>query len=448
MGRIAKQLTEKQVQAQSRKVGRLAVGGVPGLILKTRESKAGLRRHWYVRKQTESGETYVPLGSYDTVTLAEAREKAREALKCLSEGVNPAVEAKLRLKAQKEALQTKQNEDLTFGDLLGEWLDWKVANGHWKNAEETRRKEELRIRANLQALFPVSVAKATPEDIANVLRPFWCSKRATADKLQAHLGGLRYGFFQWAMMVKKCRLVGLNPAETRWLVPLLSVESRRKKESHQPALEPEQLPSLIKALWDRRDLLSATCTLVAILTCVRSENVRKMRWSQLNDDLTLWTIDAEEMKVTRNGQHLIPLSSQVRELLLLQKQRRFDYDSPYVFASETRRGEPLSAGTLNQIIKKLHADDVASGGDGWLDRKITKEKGRPVIAVQHGISRSTFEVWAHNTRQDGRAITLILHHSIDPRLNSAYDRGDDLPYKKLVLEAWGDFCFSDVTIGD
>ncbi|EJW93086.1 hypothetical protein EVA_18807 [gut metagenome] len=50
------------------------------------------------------------------------------------------------------------------------------------------------------------------------------------------------------MTVKKCRPRGINPVELQWLKPLLPAESKRKQEEHLPALEPNQVPSLIKAL--------------------------------------------------------------------------------------------------------------------------------------------------------------------------------------------------------
>lgn len=44
-------------------------------------------------------------------------------------------------------------------------------------------------------------------------------------------------------------------------------------------------------------------------------------------------------------------------------------------------------------------------------------------------------------------MALILHHDVDPRLKSAYDRSEDLPHKRKVLDAWGKFCFSECENG-
>lgn len=85
------------------------------------------------------------------------------------------------------------------------------------------------------------------------------------------------------MTVKKCRPRGINPADSQWLTPLLPAENKRKQEEHFPALDPDQLPQLIKALMALGST-SALCTAFAILTCTRSNNVRSMRWDQISED--------------------------------------------------------------------------------------------------------------------------------------------------------------------
>ena len=192
---------------------------------------------------------------------------------------------------------------------------------------------------------------------------------------------------------------------------------------------------------------SALCTAFAILTCTRSNNVRSMRWDQISEDGQLWSIDAIDMKVTANGQHLIPLSAEAQRIIQHQREFSLCLDSPYVFGSYRNNGAPLSNMTMNVLIQRLHSKEVAEGREGWIDRKQTKDKGKPVIAVQHAISRATFETWAHGMRQDERAVALILHHDVDPRLKSAYDRSEDLPHKRKVLDAWGKFCFSECENG-
>ncbi len=442
MARVEKALTDREVKALSKTLGSHAVGGVAGLTLRVRATKTGFSCKWCLRSERQGKETKITLGSYPEIGLQSARVKATQLRVDLANGVNPIVEAKKKAQKEKAEKESKVREALTVGEVLTEWLDDKVRRGEWgkgihSKAEETRRKEERRIRQNVPLLLDMPVASCEPEDIAKALKPIWCAKRATADRVRVHLNV----FFHWAMAVKKCRPRGISPAELEWIEPLLPAESKRKQEEHLPALEPEQLPHLIKALINKGSA-SALCTVLAILTCTRSDNIRSMRWDQISEDGQLWNIDAIAMKVTANGQHKIPLSVEARKIIQHQRENAQFFDSPYVFPSPRNKNKSMSDSAMNVLIKRLHATEVNAGREGWIDRKQSKEKGAPVIAVQHGISRATFKTWATETRQDKRAVELLLHHEIDPILKSAYDRSEDLPHKRKVLEEWSKFCFS------
>lgn len=450
MARVVKALGVKEIERVSKVPGVYAVGGVPGFSLRVWTVAAGTSCAWILRTECKGKETKVTVGTYPAMGLHAARAKATEYKASLAAGINPIKAAKEKAKAEKKAAEIASLHSLTVGDLLDEWIKYKVDRGDWgkglkTRAEETGIREGARIRQNVSALMSLSVDAATPEDVAAAFRPIWCVKRRTAEKVQSHLSG----FFKWSMHVKKCRTSSsINPASMEYLSLLLPGESKREKEGHQPALESDQLPHLIRVLMEK-DTPGALCTAFAILTCTRSENIRKMRWDQISDDGSLWTIDAIEMKETANGQHKITLSAEAQLILSRQRERASLFDSPYVFASSVNAGRELSENTLNAIIKRLHAQEAKEGREGFIDRRQTEEKRKknpdckPVIAVQHGISRSTFKNWALETRQDARAVELILHHKVDKELNNAYDRSDDLPYKKQVLDAWGAFCFSE-----
>lgn len=244
----------------------------------------------------------------------------------------------------------------------------------------------------------------------------------------------------WAINVKKYLPKENNPAEWEQLKWLLEPREKQKRIRHMPALDPNQMPDFMNALHSIAHLkTSAICLEFAILTCVRSSNVRFMRWEQLKDNFNVWEIDADEMKVSNNGQHKIPLSKQAKAII--EHQRKIVFNSPWVFPSKNPQ-KPLIFSALNKIIKELHANEISEGREGWIDRRQTFQLKSPQIAVQHGISRATFKTWAENTRQDTRATELVLHHEIDHKFKGAYDRGEDMRFKLLILQKWADFCYS------
>ena len=164
-----------------------------------------------------------------------------------------------------------------------------------------------------------------------------------------------------------------------------------------------------------------------------------MKWADLDLKRKLWIIPAEEMKIRANGQHIVPLSRQVLDLINIQAGMK---RSEYVFSSRTDK--PFSDIAMSQVIKRMHSEEKARGREGWIDREASKAQGREVIAVQHAISRASFETWAQGLRKDSRTIALCLHHDVDTKLNSAYDRDKSIEQKRELLQEWADFCYSKV----
>ena len=427
---------DKQVKALSNKLGTHAVGGVDGLSLRVRALKNGdLSRIWILRVYDGKKERKKSLGAYPLVSLAEARRLAEGWIKKIIEGGDPFLDDEQERIRKKEEQERAKIEAITLDDVLSDYFEYK-AGRDWKRPEKTKEKEENRLRSHFYALLPLKLSEITPEEIKQALSPIWINNPTVADRVLGHLKGL----FEWAMKVKHFLPNGANPADGRFISLLLPPKSKRKQETNMSALEPDQLPSFMKALHERAVThQSAKCLEFAILTCVRSGNVRFMKWEQLNEDLTIWEIDADDMKVTANGQHVIPLSKQATEILKQQKALAY---SQYVFPSERLADRPLSNSTLNMVIKDLHTLEIKAGREGWIDRKKTKQQKKPCIAVQHGISRATFKTWSESTRQDVKATELILHHDVGGRLKSAYDRDESMKYKKEVLQNWADFCYS------
>ena len=94
-------------------------------------------------------------------------------------------------------------------------------------------------------------------------------------------------------------------------------------------------------------------------------------------------------------------------------------------------------------------EDLSKYAEAAAKRDALEEKLKTLQAEYEAAKKDVenIETWAHGTRQDERAVALILHHDVDPRLKSAYDRSEDLPHKRKVLDAWGKFCFSECENG-
>jgi hypothetical protein len=83
--RTAGKLTDVRVRAAA--IGTHGDGG--GLYLAVKRGTAGLTRSWLFRYSVGGRSHWMGLGAYPDVTLARAREKAQDARRALSDGIDP-----------------------------------------------------------------------------------------------------------------------------------------------------------------------------------------------------------------------------------------------------------------------------------------------------------------------------------------------------------------------
>lgn len=88
MPKIAKELTAIEVK-NINESGRHAVGGVVGLLLQVRPS---MNKSWLLRVKVGSTRRDIGLGAYPSVTLAQARQKAKQLRAEIDSGIDPVAE--------------------------------------------------------------------------------------------------------------------------------------------------------------------------------------------------------------------------------------------------------------------------------------------------------------------------------------------------------------------
>jgi hypothetical protein len=111
--RVAKELGPLDVKRATHVGGKgntmLPVGGVAGLYLQI-TAKGG--KTWILRAAMGGRRAEIGLGGFPTVTLAQARDKAREARDKIERGVDPMAERK----AARAALAIAARRGLTFAE--------------------------------------------------------------------------------------------------------------------------------------------------------------------------------------------------------------------------------------------------------------------------------------------------------------------------------------------
>ncbi|MEL7284958.1 MAG: integrase arm-type DNA-binding domain-containing protein [Pseudomonadota bacterium] len=415
MPRVAPELTAQEVRRLSHPGGHrnilFAVGGVPGLHMQV-TPKGG--RSWVLRAKVGKLRRDIGLGGFPGVTLAQAREKAREAREKIENGIDPVEERK----AMKAALVAAQRRGLTFDRAVERCLAAKL--DAFKNAKHRQQWENTLATYASPELGKMLVQDITTQDVLRALQPIWSEKTETAKRVRGRIEAV----LSWATV--SSHRTGDNPA--RWagnLKELLPAPSKVATERNHPALQLDDAPRWFAALKTREGFGARALEFLA-LTATRSQEVRGARWDEIDLDNALWIIPAARMKMGK--EHRIPLCESA--VALLEALPKLE-DNQLVFAAP--RGGQLSDMTLSATMKRMHQGENAQGKAGFIDR-VSK---RP--AVPHGL-RSTFRDWvAERTTYPGDMAEVALAHKISNSVEASYRRGDMIEKRRRLMADWAAF---------
>ena len=397
-----------------------AVGGVSGLMLQITPNNG---RSWLLRVQVGEKRREIGLGGYPDVTLAQARDRGREARDAIRRGIDP-VETR---KAAKAALIAAQRRGLTFVQAMETYLGGKL-DGLSNPKHRAQWRSTLTTYA-LPELGGMLVAEIQVQDVLRVLTPIWTDKTETATRVRGRIESV----LSWATVAG--HRAGDNPA--RWagnLKELLPAAGRVAKSDNQPALTIDDAPRWFADL-RHREGNGARALEFAALVAARSGEVRGALWSEIDLGNGLWVIPAARMKMDREHRVALPLSA----IALLQALPRAE-GADLVFPAA--KGGELSDMTLSATMRRMHQAEIDAGRVGYLDR-VSK---RP--AVPHGL-RSTFRDWvAERTNYPGEMAEVALAHRINNTVEAAYRRGDMIEKRRAMMAAWAKFLSGEKVMGD
>jgi integrase len=342
------------------------------------------------------------LGALHTVSLADARIKARACRQQLLEGVDP-IEARNAGRLAERAAAAKAIVFQTAGEAYVEahragWKNLKHAD-QWANTLETYA---------YPVLGKLPVAAVDTGLVMQVLEPIWRDKTETASRLRGRIECV----LDWAT-VRGYR-TGDNPARWRGhLDNLLPKPTKVAKVRNHPALPYAEIGAFMKQLRAEAGLSAKALELI-ILTAARTSEVIGATWREFDLDAKLWTVPAARMKSDR--EHRVPLSAPaVRLLRELQKQG----SAPSAFAFPGAR-------------EKKHLSNMAC-------LTLLARMGRDDITV-HGF-RSTFRDWAAEQTNHPREVAeMALAHTIKDATEAAYRRGDLFEKRARLMDAWATYC--------
>ncbi len=403
MGKVKTPLAERRVarlaSEQANKRSMVAVGGIPGLYLSRGEGASA--RSWLLRYMFDGKRRDLGLGSVADVTLAQARERAREQRKLIVEGIDP-IDAKREQRAERIAARAAR---VTFQQCTDQYLD---AHGDaWRNA-----RHRLQWHATLEkyahpVIGAMDVAAVNTALVLRILEPVWKVKTETASRVRGRIEKV----IDWAT-VRNYRS-GENPA--RWKGHLDKLLARRSKIApvkHFAALDYHQVGEFMQDL-RKQEGVGARAVEFAILTAARSGEARGARRDEFDLAARTWVVPASRMKGGK--EHAVPLSDAA--VAVIEKMNAMPRLGDFVFPG-LKEGTMLSDMSLGAVLKRM---------------------GRSGITV-HGF-RSTFRDWAAEcTSTPAEVAELALAHTISNKTEAAYRRGNLFAKRVRLMSDWSRYC--------
>ncbi len=376
--------------------GVYSVGGAPGLHLQI----IGGSRVWVFRYRFMHQRRRMGLGSYPAVSLAAAREAARQAIGLRDAGIDP-----LKARAdEREAARLAIAKRLEFDQAAESFI--KEHESTWRSLKHVQQWRNTLATYASPHFGTVPVSDIDQAMVLRALSPIWKTKTETASRLRGRIEQV----LDWA--TAHGHRSGTNPARWRGqLEHILADPDKVAPVKHHEAVPFAQLPAVYQQIAAVQGQ-SALALRFLILTAARSGEVRSMLWSEVDLKAALWIIPAARMKAGK--EHRVPLSRQA--VALLKGQTRGEHVE-HVFPSN-RKG-PLSDMALTAVMRR-----------------------HKLGAVPHGF-RSTFRDWAGEMTHHPRdAVELCLAHTIDTKTEAAYRRADMLEKRTVIMQEWADYTAS------
>jgi len=394
MSRIVGRLNARKVATAKLPKGKtkhvLADGG--NLFLEITQGAEGACRSWLFQYQLHHRRRFMGLGPTHTVSLSEARAKARSLRQQLIDGVDPLEAKRERVRAAIAAAA----KATTFEQCANSYI--KLHGDGWsaKHLRDWQGSLRKYVFGKIGKLSPGEIDSAL---VMKVVEPHWKTRTVTMGRTLDRVAMV----WDFAKTSGYCSCD--NPARaTRSALPK---QSKITAIEHYAAMPFDRVPAFMAAL-RAHDSIAARALELLVLAAARTEELRLATWSEINWKERTWNRPAAHMKGGED--HTVPLCDRAIEIL--------------------RAVPPGESG-----------DRIFPIGKHAIRRLMEGLKPADVEAVPHGF-RSSFRQWAATrTNYPDHICEMALAHKIPDAVMKAYKRKAE-PFEKRVrlMREWASYC--------
>lgn len=360
---------------------------------------------WKYKFRQPSGlENKLSFGPYPEVSLIQARQKRDEARAQMREGLDPAELRDYATRASRDAAAQ------TFEVVARAWHETMREQWQPGTAANILHRFECDIFPEIGRQRITAIAS---KDILHAVRQIEkrgapeVARRITADISRVFVFALHSG------------IVDRNPAL------MLNKVLKPQVKGHFAAIDPEELPALIKAL-SRNEACMGPIVRIAMrlmmLVFVRTSELIETPWSEIDLEKGEWIIPWQRMKrgkrkvnPDRNDHHVC-LSRQA--LGLLRELHVFTGEAKLLFPNMRDPSRPMSNMTLLKALERMgYKGDMTGHGFRALAMTTLKER----LEYRHEV------------------VDRQLAHAPKDKLQSAYDRGRYLKEREGMMQRWADY---------
>ncbi|HEU5478474.1 MAG TPA: integrase arm-type DNA-binding domain-containing protein [Candidatus Tumulicola sp.] len=337
----------------------------------------------------------ISLGTYPTVSVADARNLRDDAKKLLAKGIDPSAQR------QTEKREVAGRAANSFEAVAREWYDKQAHRWVPHHASDVLRRMESNL---FPELGDKPISAITAPMLLSAVRKI---EHRGAHDLAHRVLQVASQIFRYGVASGRCER---DPA------PDLRGALTPHKKRNQAAVTIDELPKLLRDIAEYHpkvgDKLTGLALQLLAMTFVRTGELIGATWDEIDLKNAVWIIPAARMKM--RSEHVVPLSRQADALL--RGVQDIGGGSRYVFPGRNP-DKPMSNNTMLFALHRLGYKGKMTG---------------------HGFRAVASTILNESGRYRSDVIERQLAHCEHNDVRGAYNRAAYLPERRRMMQDWSD----------